>query len=101
MLHIIWRFRAKSERVAEFRQVYGNQGSWAKLFQSSPEYRGTKLLEDVYDPLEFIVIDEWANVDSLCRFKDEHGRAYELLDQQCLELTDNETLIGNFISEVD
>ena len=101
MLHIIWRFRAKPERVAEFRQVYGNQGSWAKLFQSSPEYRGTKLLEDVYDPLEFIVIDEWANVDSLCRFKDEHGRAYELLDQQCLELTDNETLIGNFISEVD
>jgi hypothetical protein len=67
MRRIIWRFRAKAKRVDEFCNVYGWKGKWAKLFGCFPEYEGTILLEDLSDPLVFIVIDRWALADSFTR----------------------------------
>ena len=99
MLRIIWRFRAKEERVDEFRNVYGWKGKWAKLFGRSPEYQGTILLQDISDPLVFIVIDRWASPDSFTRFQKLFRPDYEDLDKQCNELTDEEMLIGNFLDE--
>jgi len=99
MLRIIWRFRAKEKRVDEFRNVYGWKGKWAKLFGRSPEYQGTILLQDISDPLVFIVIDRWASADSYTRFQKLFRPDYENLDRQCNELTDEETLIGNFLDE--
>ena len=99
MLRIIWRFRAKAKRVDEFRNVYGWKGRWAKLFGRSPEYQGTILLQDISDPLVFIVIDRWASADSFMRFQQLFRPDYEDLDQQCNELTDEEMLIGNFQDE--
>jgi heme-degrading monooxygenase HmoA len=99
MLRIIWRFRAKAKRIDEFRSVYGWKGKWAKLFGRSPEYQGTILLQDTSDPLVFIVIDRWASTDAFDRFQKQFRPDYESLDQQCNELTDEETLIGNFHDE--
>lgn len=96
MMHIIWRFRAKPDRVEHFRRTYGCDGDWAKLFARSPEYQGTVLLQDTADPLFFVVIDRWSNVDSFTSFQQQFRQEYEALDQQCLDLTDVETLIGNF-----
>jgi quinol monooxygenase YgiN len=100
MLRIIWRFRAKPEKVDEFQKVYSWKGRWAKLFGRSREYQGTILLQDVSDPLMFVVIDRWASEDSFTRFRLEFGPDYEQLDEQCNELTDDETLIGLFHDEV-
>ena len=74
MLRIIWRFRAKAKRVDEFRNVYGWKGRWAKLFGRSPEYQGTILLQDISDPLVFIVIDRWASADSFWLHESERDR---------------------------
>ena len=100
MLRIIWQFRAKSHKSNEFQRIYSWKGPWAKLFGRSPEYQGTILLQDVSDPLIFIVIDRWASQDSFTRFRDEYGPDYRLLDERCKELTDAETLIGVFRDEV-
>jgi len=48
----------------------------------------------------FVVIDRWALRDSFARFRNEFGHDYETLDEQCTELTDEETLIGLFHDEV-
>ena len=100
MLRIIWRFRAQPDKSDEFRKVYSWKGRWAKLFGRSPEYQGTLLLQDVSDPLIFVVIDRWAADDSFTRFQLQFGPDYEQLDQQCRDLTDEETLMGSFHDEV-
>lgn len=99
MLRIVWRFRAKANKKKDFQHVYGWKGAWAKLFGRSPEYQGTILLQDVTDPLRFIVIDRWAERDSFARFREQFGSEYERLDEECNELTDEETLIGIFRDE--
>ena len=93
---IIWRFRAKRDRVEEFRRVYGSDGDWAKLFMRSPEYQGTQLLQDTTEERMFVVMDRWAQDDSFTRFRQEHSEEYDELDRQCLELTEEETRIGVF-----
>ena len=100
MLRIIWRFRAKRHKTSEFCRIYSWKGPWAKLFGRSSEYQGTILLQDDTDPLVFVVIDRWALRDSFARFRNEFGPDYETLDEQCTELTDEETLIGLFHDEV-
>jgi quinol monooxygenase YgiN len=96
MMHIIWRFRAKPDQVEHFRRVYARDGAWAKLFSHSPEYQGTILLQDASDSLLFVVIDRWSTSESFAGFRQRYGVEYELLDQQCLDLTDEEILIGHF-----
>lgn len=97
MTHIIiWRFRAKPDRVEQFRRVYGSDGDWAKLFMRSPEYQGTQLLQDVAEERSFMTIDRWADADSFARFRREFSKEYEELDRQCLELTEEEIRIGAF-----
>ena len=100
MSRIIWRFRVKPDKLDEFQRVYSWKGRWARLFGRSPEYQGTILLPDVSDPLVFVVIDRWASEGSFDRFRLQFGPDYEHLDQQCEELTDEETLIGVFRDEM-
>jgi quinol monooxygenase YgiN len=96
MTFIIWRFRAKPDRVEQFRRVYGSDGDWAKLFMRSPEYQGTQLLQDVAEERTFLVIDRWVNGDSFAHFRQGFAKEYDELDRQCLELTEEETRIGVF-----
>lgn len=100
MLRIIWRFRAKPSKAEDFRRIYSWKGKWAKLFGRSPEYQGTILLQDSADPLVYVVIDRWAAADSFARFRQQFGPDYEYLDQQCKDLTEEETLIGVFNDEL-
>jgi hypothetical protein len=47
-----------------------------------------------------VVIDRWVSQDSFTRFRQQFGPDYERLDEQCTELTDEETLVGIFRDEV-
>ena len=96
MTFIIWRFRAKPDRVEEFRRVYGSDGDWAKLFRRSPHFLGTQLLQDTTEERVFVVLDRWADGDSFARFRQEFSNEYEELDRRCLELTEEEIRIGAF-----
>jgi heme-degrading monooxygenase HmoA len=96
LMRIIWRFRAKSDRLEEFRRVYGSDGAWARLFARSPEYRGTELLQDMSDSVQFVVIDSWRSRDAFERFRKGLASEYAALDSECLELTEEEIFIGRF-----
>ena len=99
MIRIVWRFKARPEKAQEFLNAYSWKGKWAMLFGHSPDYQGTILLRDTTAPLTFLVIDRWANVEAFPRFRHEFGAEYDRLDQQCTELTEEETLIGTFSDE--
>ena len=52
MFVVVWHFEIAEENIAAFEAAYGPEGAWAKLFRSSPDYRGTELLCDAYVPGE-------------------------------------------------
>jgi len=73
VLVIVWEFRVKAGRKAEFEQRYGPRGDWAQLFRRSPAYRGTDLLRDTAD-----------------------ANRYLTLDRECEALTESERCLGWF-----
>jgi heme-degrading monooxygenase HmoA len=97
MLHIIWEFHARPDRIAEFELHYGPTGSWAQLFRKASGYQETQLLRSEAEPTRFVVIDIWDRTESFIAFKANHKAEYEALDRQCEELTLVETRIGNFL----
>jgi heme-degrading monooxygenase HmoA len=96
MLHIVWEFHARPERLAEFEVHYGPQGSWAQLFRNGAGYQQTLLLRDAKDRNRFLVVDIWDRPESFAAFKQRFKPEYEALDERCEELTLVESLIGNF-----
>jgi heme-degrading monooxygenase HmoA len=98
MFIVVWQFEIADESVAAFEAAYGPEGSWARLFRSSPEYHGTELLRDVYIPGNYLTIDRWASESAFRAFRKEQDAAYESLDRSCDALTRRETRIGAFSS---
>ncbi len=96
MFIVVWQFEIVEENVAAFEAAYGPDGSWAQLFRSSPEYRGTELLRDIHIPGNYLTIDRWASDNAFRAFRKEHDAAYESLDRSCDALTRRETRIGAF-----
>jgi len=96
MFIVVWQFEIAEENVAAFEAAYGPDGSWAQLFRSSPEYRGTELLRDIHIPGNYLTIDRWASDNAFRAFRKEHDAAYESLDRSCDALTRRETRIGAF-----
>lgn len=98
MVQIVWVFEARPERLPEFENVYGADGSWAELFRTAEGYIDSALLRDLEKANRFLVIDLWHNLASFESFKQRHAEAYDELDRQCEELTLVESKIGIFNS---
>ncbi len=96
MFVVVWQFEIAEENVSAFEAAYGPEGSWARLFRSSPEYHGTELLRDAYIPGSYLTIDRWANEDAFRAFRRDHDAEYEQLDRSCDALTSRETRIGAY-----
>jgi quinol monooxygenase YgiN len=92
----IWAFRVHPEQVDAFRQHYGDGGAWTQLFRRASGYIGTQLLQDDKDPLRFVTIDTWNNVEDYEAFRASYASEYSALDRLCEGLTVDETLIGHF-----
>ena len=93
MLHIVWRFRASAEQREQFLQQYSSDGAWTDLFRKSPDYHGTSMLQDIAEPLGFLVVDRWSSNQAVPQFCEEFGAEYEELDRHCQRLT-QEHLVG-------
>jgi heme-degrading monooxygenase HmoA len=98
VIYIVWRFTAKSDRVAEFERHYNREGSWAQLFRRSPGFRGITLLRDSSASNRYLLWDRWDSLASFEQFKSDHGADYNALDKQCEDLTKEETKLGVFES---
>ena len=99
MVHIIWIFRARPERRADFLAHYNAEGAWAQLFARARGYIRTTLQQDAADADRFLCIDAWNDLDAFMQFKREHADAYAALDRQCEQLTLEEKHIGVFVAE--
>jgi heme-degrading monooxygenase HmoA len=91
MFVVVWQFEIAEEKVAAFEAAYGPEGAWARLFRTSPDYRGTELLRDAY-----ITIDRWTSEEAFRAFRRDHDAGYEALDRTCDALTSRETRIGAY-----
>ena len=83
MVQIVWVFEARPDRLPEFENVYGIDGTWAKLFRTAEGYIDTVLLRDLEKANRFLVIDRWRNLASFESFKRRQAAAYDELDRQC------------------
>lgn len=96
MFVVVWQFEVTEEKIFEFEAAYGPDGSWAELFRSSPEYRGTELLHDTHVRGKYLTIDRWTSEDAFRSFRRDHDADYEVLDRACDALTSRETRIGAY-----
>lgn len=91
---ILWEYRVHPGREADFEQIYGPAGDWARLFGQAEGYQGSELLRDRKEPGRYFTLDRWASCEAFERFHREHREAYEALDRRCEGLTVSETHIG-------
>jgi heme-degrading monooxygenase HmoA len=96
MFVVVWQFEIAEDKIAGFETAYGPDGSWAKLFRTSPNYLGTELLQDAYIPGSYLTIDRWASEADFRAFRKQHDHDYEVLDRECDSLTSRETRIGAY-----
>ena len=96
---IVWEFRVRQAREAEFVQKYGPEGDWARFFRSSPGYIRTELVRDVADHLRYLTLDYWQTEEEFNRFREQNLAEYERLDKEFEGLTESETRLGAFWSE--
>ncbi len=93
---LVWQFRVRAGREADFEADYGPRGAWAALFARADGYLGTELLRDTAVARRYVTIDRWASADAFERFRREHGADYARLDAQCDAWTEEETALGAF-----
>ncbi len=96
MFVVVWQFEIAEDKVTAFEAAYGPEGAWAKLFGTSPEYRGTELLRDAYIPGLYLTIDRWESEEAFRAFRKDHDAEYEAVDRSCDALTSRETRIGAY-----
>lgn len=92
----IWEFEIKPESRAQFEEIYGPDGAWARFFGQSPDYLGTKLTRDLTRPRRYLTLDYWTSREAFHGFKRAHAAEYETLDRQCKSLTEREVMVGEF-----
>ena len=97
MVHIVWEFLVRADRLPEFERYYsGVDGPWTQLFRRSPGFRGTVLLGDRENPRRFLTIDSWDTLDAQVALREQLQDEYSDLDHACEELTETERRVGTF-----
>ena len=89
---ILWRFRARPGREADFEAAYGDDGAWARLFRSGRGFLGSELMRGTDGT--YLTIDRWGSEHAYRTFRDAHRARYAEMDARCEALTAEETLIG-------
>ena len=93
---VIWEFRPRRGREAEFREAYGPAGAWVALFGSAPGYLGSELVRDLDDPDRYLTIDRWTSREALESFRRIRDAEYRALDRVTESLTSSEIHLGDF-----
>lgn len=96
---LIWRFRVRPDRLAEFLDHYEAGGTWVRLFRRSPGFCETLLLKDSVDPNCYLTIDRWESDAAYTEFRREFAREYGQLDHECEGLTLAEEFLGAYCAE--
>jgi heme-degrading monooxygenase HmoA len=92
----VWEFEIQPDFRAQFEEIYGPDGAWARLFRQCPGYRGTQLIRDLSRPGRYLTIDYWSSREAFHDFKQAHAAQYATLDRKCESLTEREAMVGEF-----
>jgi heme-degrading monooxygenase HmoA len=90
----IWEYRVSPENSDEFRQLYGPQGAWVKLFERAPGFIETTLYRDRKDNLRYVTIDRWESEEAFMDFRATFAAEFDRLDRAGERLTLEETSLG-------
>jgi heme-degrading monooxygenase HmoA len=93
---ILWEFKPRAGKEAEFEQAYGSNGEWAKLFARSDGFSGTELLKSATGT--YVTVDRWTSADAFAEFQRQWRAEYAALDQQMESLMELERALGTFDS---
>ena len=74
MIHVVWEFRVKPEKLREFETHYGTAGTWVALFRKGEGYRESILLHDREAPERYVTVDVWSDSESFRAFRERHAR---------------------------
>lgn len=96
MYVVIWEYHVKAERIAEFEQIYRQDGRWAELFKNGDGFVSTELLRDEANPQKYMTIDRWKSAEDYETFLTQWREQYEALDVRCEGLTEQESLLGKW-----
>ena len=94
--HVLWEFRVRAGREAEFERRYGADGDWVGLFRRGEGYVGTALLRDMAARGRYVVTDTCRDAAAYRAFKQRYADAYAALDLECTALTEDERCLGEF-----
>ena len=92
----LWSYRVSPGREAEFRQLYGPEGRWVRLFRQAPGYLGTDLYRDRGEAGRYLTIDRWESEEAFRAFRARFAEEFERLDSDGEYLTSEETPLGEF-----
>ena len=94
MYRIVWEYDVRAEQVAQFEQVYGPEGLWAKFFRNSAEYVSTELFHSTGKPERFITVDCWRSRAAYESFRKSYSADYAHLDEWCERIVEHERTLG-------
>ena len=92
---IIWRYKVRSEYIELFELEYGNNGAWVRLFNESPDYRGSFLYKDSNLSDTYVVIDCWKDELSYLIFYKLIEDIYSKMNRRFANIYLSEEKIGN------
>ena len=92
----IWQYLVPPDRVVEFVELYGPQGTWSDLFRQSTGYIRTELHRDRIQPDRFITVDYWQSFDAWLDWRAQFEAEFAELDRRGERLTSDERELGQF-----
>jgi hypothetical protein len=87
MMVRVWRYDVPTDVREEFEREYGPDGSWARLFASSPGFVATSLYVEVGSPTSYLTVDRFADDEAWQQFRAEHDMAYREVGERLRHLT--------------
>jgi heme-degrading monooxygenase HmoA len=91
-----WELQAAPGKIAEFKNAYGPDGTWAQFFRRAQGYIRSELYHDTANPQRFITVDFWESEAACKAFRVRCAHEFEDLDVRCEAFTVWEKEIGKF-----
>ncbi len=92
----IWEYFVDPQKDASFREFYGPDGPWVRLFCQGEGYVGTRLYRDRQRRGRYVTVDRWKSHAAFRKFKDQFANEVDELDRTGATLTLRERPLGQF-----
>jgi heme-degrading monooxygenase HmoA len=94
MYLIVWKYEVLADHEEHFREAYGPDGDWARLFARHDGFLGTELIV-VDEPRHYMTIDRWESEQSFNAYMELDREEYRRLDERFEAFTVSEDLVGS------